>query len=158
MALSNKFGWLLVATGNKSEMSVGYCTLYGDMSGGLAVLADVPKKTVYALSNWLNRDTIIIPKSSIEKLPSAELKPHQFDQDDLPPYDTLDAVLKAYIEERLGPEEIAKRGFDRTVVEDVVRRIDRAEYKRRQAPPGIKITERAFGRDRRMPITNRYRG
>ncbi|MBI3552890.1 MAG: NAD+ synthase [Elusimicrobia bacterium] len=152
MALSNREGALLLSTGNKSEMSVGYCTLYGDMSGGLAVLADVPKKTVYALSRWLNREAKVIPESSIEKLPSAELKPHQFDQDDLPPYDALDAILAAYVEQRRGPAEIAAGGFDRGLVDEILRRIDRAEYKRRQAPPSLKISGKSFGIGRRMPI------
>ena len=152
MALSNREGSLLLSTGNKSELSVGYCTLYGDMSGGLAVLADVPKKTVYALARWLNRSGEMIPQSSIDKPPSAELKPYQKDQDDLPPYDTLDAILIGYIEQRLPPEEIAKKGCDRAVVEEIVRRIDRAEYKRRQAPPCLKISSKAFGVGRRMPI------
>ncbi len=152
MALSNREGSLLLSTGNKSEMSVGYCTLYGDMSGGLAVLADVPKRTVYELSRWLNAQRLVIPQSSIDKLPSAELKPQQFDQDDLPPYDTLDKILTAYVERRLSPEEIAKEVGDRAVVEDVVRRIDRAEYKRRQAPPCLKISAKSFGIGRRMPI------
>jgi NAD+ synthetase len=152
MAMSNREGSLLLSTGNKSELSVGYCTLYGDMSGGLAVLADVPKGTVYELSRWLNKAGAAIPQSSIDKPPSAELKPYQKDQDDLPPYDVLDAILTAYIEERLEPEAIAKRGFDRVLVEDIARRIDRAEYKRRQAPPSLKISPKAFGVGRRMPI------
>jgi len=152
MALSNREGSLLLSTGNKSELSVGYCTLYGDMSGGLAVLADVPKGTVYELSRWLNASGAVIPQSSIDKPPSAELKPYQKDQDDLPPYDVLDAILTAYIEERLEPELIAKRGIDRALVEDIARRIDRAEYKRRQAPPSLKISPKAFGVGRRMPI------
>lgn len=152
MALSNKEGGLLLSTGNKSEMSVGYCTLYGDMSGGLAVLADVPKRTVYDLARWLNRDGELIPRSSIEKPPSAELKPNQRDQDDLPEYDVVDAVLKGYIEDRLTVAQIVKRGVPRPVVEDLLKRIDRAEYKRRQAPPSIKISPKAFGVGRRMPI------
>lgn len=152
MALSNREGSLLLSTGNKSEMSVGYCTLYGDMSGGLAVLADVPKRTVYELSRWFNRAGEVIPQSSIDKPPSAELKPYQKDQDDLPPYDVLDAILIAYIERRRTPEEIAAQGFDRALVEDIVRRIDRAEYKRRQAPPCLRISGKAFGVGRRMPI------
>jgi NAD+ synthase (glutamine-hydrolysing) len=152
MALSNREGSLLLSTGNKSELSVGYCTLYGDMSGGLAVLADVPKKTVYELARFLNQAEPLIPQSSIDKPPSAELKPFQKDQDDLPPYDVVDAILAGYIEERLSPEELAARGLDRAVVEDVVRRIDRAEYKRRQAPPCLKISGKAFGVGRRMPI------
>lgn len=152
MALANKMGGMVLSTGNKSELSVGYCTLYGDMSGGLAVLADVPKKTVYELARWFNREREIIPQNIIAKAPSAELKPNQKDQDDLPPYDVLDGILTAYIEEGLGPEEIATRGYSRALVDDIISRIDRAEYKRRQAPPSLKISCKAFGLGRRMPI------
>ena len=152
MALSNKEGSLLLSTGKKSEMSVGYCTLYGDMNGGLAALADVPKKTVYAIARWLNKDRETIPLASIAKPPSAELKPDQTDQDDLPPYDVVDAVLEAYVERRLGPAAIARAGIARPVVESLLDRIDRAEYKRRQAPPSLKISPKAFGVGRRMPI------
>lgn len=159
MALSNKFGWLVLTTGNKSEMSVGYCTLYGDMVGGFAVLKDVPKTFVYRLSEFYNRwkGREVIPKSVLEKPPSAELRPGQKDTDTLPPYDVLDPILKAYVEEDLGIEEIAALGFDEGLVRRVVRMVDLNEYKRRQAPPGIKITPRAFGKDRRFPITNLYR-
>lgn len=152
MALSNKEGGLLLSTGNKSEMSVGYCTLYGDMSGGLAVLADVPKRTVYDLARWLNAEREVIPRASIDKAPSAELRPNQKDQDDLPPYDVVDDVLEAYIERRKTPEEIAREGIPLSVVTELVARIDRAEYKRRQAPPCLKISDKAFGVGRRMPI------
>ncbi|MBI3549982.1 MAG: NAD+ synthase [Elusimicrobia bacterium] len=152
MALSNKTGALLLSTGNKSELSVGYCTLYGDMSGGLAVIADVPKTTVYDLSRWINRDKTIIPEASLTKPPSAELKPNQRDQDDLPPYDVLDDVMTAYVEEGLDAAAIAKRGHLRSLVDDILRRVDRNEYKRRQAAPGLRITPKAFGIGRRMPI------
>lgn len=157
MAMSNKFGNLLLSTGNKSEMAVGYCTLYGDMSGGLAVLADVPKQMVYALARLLNRDKEIIPDRIITRPPTAELKPDQYDQDDLPPYEILDPILTAYLEEQLSVDEIAARGFDRTVVQDVVRRITVNEYKRRQAPIGIKVTTKAFGHGRRYPIAQNFR-
>ncbi len=159
MALSNKFGWLVLTTGNKSEMSVGYCTLYGDMVGGFAVLKDVPKTFVYRLSEFYNRwkGREVIPKSVLEKPPSAELRPGQKDTDTLPPYNVLDPILKAYVEEDLSIEEIAALGFDEGLVRRVVRMVDLNEYKRRQAPPGIKITPRAFGKDRRFPITNLYR-
>ncbi len=152
MALANKEGGLVLSTGNKSELSVGYCTLYGDMSGGLAVLADAPKRTVYELAHWFNREREVIPRSSIEKPPSAELAPDQRDQDDLPEYDVLDDILTAYIERRSGVEEIVRRGHKRALVEDILSRIDRAEYKRRQAPPSLKISDKAFGVGRRMPI------
>ena len=153
MALSNKEGSLLLSTGNKSELSVGYCTLYGDMNGGLAVLADVPKRGVYELARWLNRGGEVIPRASIEKPPSAELKPNQTDQDDLPPYDVVDAVLEDYIEGRLDAPAIARgRKLDRALVESLLNRIDRAEYKRRQAPPSLKVSPKAFGVGRRMPI------
>ncbi|MDX1621922.1 MAG: NAD+ synthase [Nitriliruptorales bacterium] len=163
MALSNKFGSIVLATGNKSEMAVGYSTLYGDMAGGFAVLKDVPKLLVYDLARWHNehgpgRHGGVIPWNSIEKAPSAELKPGQTDQDTLPPYEVLDDIIAGYVEEDLGVDEIVARGHDRTVVRGVVNRIDRAEFKRRQAPPGVKITDRAFGRDRRVPITSAWRG
>jgi NAD+ synthase (glutamine-hydrolysing) len=157
MALSNKFGWLVLATGNKSEMSVGYATLYGDMAGGFALLKDVPKTWVYRLSRWRNRDGEFIPERIIAKPPSAELSENQLDSDALPPYEILDPIIEAYVEEDRSPEEIAKQGFDRGLVYEVVEMIDRAEYKRRQAPPGIRISPRAFGKDRRLPMTNRYR-
>lgn len=152
MALSNKTGALLLSTGNKSELSVGYCTLYGDMSGGLAVIADVPKTTVYELARWMNRDEERIPEASITKPPSAELAPNQKDQDDLPAYETLDAVMTAYVEEGLDETAIVKRGQPLDVVRDILSRIDRNEYKRRQAPPALRVSPKAFGAGRRMPI------
>ncbi|HJN46693.1 MAG: NAD+ synthase [Acidobacteria bacterium] len=157
MALSNKFGWLVLTTGNKSEMSVGYATLYGDMAGGFAILKDVLKTWVYRLSRWRNRETEVIPIRIIEKPPTAELREHQLDTDSLPPYDTLDAILEAYVEDDRSPEEIGHLGFDPGLVGRVVTMVDRAEYKRRQAPPGVRISSRAFGRDRRLPITSGYR-
>ena len=157
MALSNKFGWLVLTTGNKSEMSVGYATLYGDMAGGFAILKDVLKTWVYRLARWRNRDTEVIPIRIIEKPPTAELREHQLDTDSLPPYDTLDAILEAYVEDDRSPEDIERLGFDPALVARIVAMVDRAEYKRRQAPPGVRISIRAFGRDRRLPITNRYR-
>ena len=157
MALSNKFGWLVLTTGNKSEMSVGYATLYGDMAGGFAVLKDVLKTWVYRLSVWRNRNGEVIPQRIIDKPPTAELRANQLDSDSLPPYDLLDAILEAYVEQDRSPAEIEARGFDRETVERVVQLVDRAEYKRRQAPPGVRISTRAFGKDRRLPITNRYR-
>jgi NAD+ synthetase len=156
MALSNKFGHLLLTTGNKSELSVGYCTLYGDMAGGLAVISDVPKTMVYDLARWMNREREIIPASTIEKPPSAELKPGQKDQDTLPPYDILDEILRLYVEENMSAHEIAAHGFDEKVVRWVQRRVDLNEYKREQAAPGIKVTSRAFGVGRRMPIAQKY--
>ena len=159
MALSNKFGWLLVATGNKSEMSVGYATLYGDMAGGFALLKDVYKTDVFRLSRYLNERAgrELIPRSTIERPPSAELRPDQLDEDSLPPYDALDRVLEAYVEEDRSLEELSADGFDPDVVRRAVAMIDRAEYKRRQAPPGVRLRPKAFGRDRRTPITNRWR-
>ena len=160
MAFSNKFGWLVLTTGNKSEMSVGYATLYGDMAGGFAVIKDVPKTMVYELCKWKNihEGRPVIPERIFYKEPSAELKPGQKDTDTLPPYPVLDPVLKAYIEDDKSFEEISSLGCDSECARNVIRMIDRSEYKRRQAPPGIKITQRAFGRDRRFPITNKYRG
>lgn len=158
MALSNKFGWIVLSTGNKSEISTGYCTLYGDMAGGFAVLKDVMKTTVYKLAEHCNsfgRERI--PRATIEKPPSAELRPDQKDSDSLPPYDVLDPILKAYVEEDRSLSDIVEMGFDGKVVQRVLRLVDANEYKRRQAAPGVKITPRAFGRDRRMPITNRFR-
>ncbi|RKO66121.1 NAD+ synthase [Desulfofundulus salinus] len=152
MFISNREGYLTLTTGNKSEMAVGYCTLYGDMSGGLAVLADVPKVMVYQLARYINREREIIPHSVLVKPPSAELKPGQVDQDSLPPYEVLDAILQAYIEEEKPADEIAARGFDPDLVREVIRKVDRAEYKRRQAAPGLRVTSRAFGMGRRMPI------
>lgn len=158
MALSNKFGWIVLATGNKSELSVGYSTLYGDMVGGFAPIKDLYKTRVYELARWRNRDGEVIPAATIEKPPSAELRPDQKDTDSLPPYDVLDGVLRRYIESDESREEIAAAGFDPMVVERVARLVDNAEYKRRQGPTGIRVTPKAFGKDRRMPITNRYRG
>jgi NAD+ synthase (glutamine-hydrolysing) len=160
MALSNKFGWLLVATGNKSELSVGYATLYGDMAGGFALLKDVFKTDVFRLARYLNERAgkELIPQSIIDRAPSAELRADQLDEDSLPPYPALDRVLEAYIEDDRSGEELADDGFDRDVVERAVAMIDRAEYKRRQAPPGVRLRPKAFGRDRRTPITNRWRG
>ncbi len=159
MAFSNKFGHLVLTTGNKSELSVGYATLYGDMAGGFAVIKDVPKTMVYELARLRNRRdrTPVIPKRTFDRAPTAELKPDQKDEDTLPPYAILDPILKAYVEEDRAPEEIVEMGFDRATVARVIVMVDRSEYKRRQAPIGIKITHRAFGKDRRMPITNRYR-
>ena len=156
MALSNKFGHLLLTTGNKSELAVGYCTLYGDMAGGLAVISDVPKTMVYALARWINRDGKIIPVSTIEKPPSAELRPGQTDQDTLPPYDVLDEILRLYVEENMSARDIIAHGFEEKTVRWVQRRVDLNEYKREQAAPGIKVTSRAFGVGRRMPIAQRY--
>ena len=160
MALSNKHGWLVLTTGNKSEMSVGYATLYGDMAGGFAAIKDVPKTLVYELVRYRNAAASgePIPASVIERPPSAELRPDQFDSDSLPPYDLLDRVLEAYVERDQGREEMVAAGMPAEVVDEVVRMVDRAEYKRRQAAPGIRITPRAFGRDRRLPITNRFGG
>jgi len=159
MALSNKFGWLVLTTGNKSEMSVGYATLYGDMAGGFAVIKDVPKTLVYELANHRNAQEKrpLIPQRVFKRPPTAELKPGQTDQDTLPPYSVLDPIVLAYVEEDVGYEELVSMGFDRRTVEKVIRMVDRSEYKRRQAPIGIKITPRAFGKDRRVPITNRYK-
>jgi NAD+ synthase (glutamine-hydrolysing) len=156
MALSNKFGWLVLTTGNKSELATGYCTLYGDMAGGFAVIKDVPKGLVYELARYRNGEVEVIPNRVLEKPPSAELRPEQRDEDALGPYAVLDPILHAYVEEDRGVEAIAALGFDEETVRRVVRMVDRAEYKRRQAPPGIKITPRAFGKDRRLPITNWY--
>jgi len=156
MALSNKFGWLVLATGNKSELATGYCTLYGDMAGGFAVIKDVPKGLVYNLARYRNGLGEVIPNHVLEKPPSAELRPDQRDEDALGPYAVLDPILHAYVEEDRGEEAIVALGFDEETVRRVMRMVDQAEYKRRQAPPGIKITPRAFGRDRRLPITNWY--
>jgi NAD+ synthase (glutamine-hydrolysing) len=156
MALSNKFGHLLLTTGNKSELSVGYCTIYGDMAGGLAVISDVPKTMVYELARWINRKREVIPRSTIEKAPSAELKPNQKDQDTLPPYEILDQILQLYVEENLSARDIIARGFDEKTVRWVQRRVDLNEYKREQAAPGLKVTSRAFGMGRKMPIAQRY--
>jgi NAD+ synthase (glutamine-hydrolysing) len=160
MALSNKFGWLVLTTGNKSEMSVGYSTLYGDSAGGFAVIKDCPKLLVYRLvAERARRDgTSPVPESIVTRAPSAELRPGQRDEDSLPPYEVLDAILQGYVEEDLGREQLLARGLPAADVERVIRLVDLAEYKRRQQPPGIKVTSKAFGRDRRLPITNRYRG
>jgi NAD+ synthase (glutamine-hydrolysing) len=158
MALSNKNGWLVLSTGNKSEYATGYCTLYGDMAGGFAVIKDVPKTLVFELCRWRNQQGVLIPPSTIERPPSAELRPDQQDTDSLPPYDMLDPILEAYVEKDMGIDAMLAAGFDEAAVLQAVRLVDRSEYKRRQGPPGIKITPKAFGRDRRMPITNRYRG
>jgi len=160
MTISNKFGSLVLTTGNKSEMATGYATLYGDMAGGFAVLKDVPKMLVYELARWRNAqgEQPVIPLAAIEKEPSAELRPNQRDVDSLPPYSILDPILQAYVEEDRSLEEIVAMGFDEATVRKSIQLVDRSEYKRRQAAPGVKITPRAFGRDRRLPITNRYRG
>ena len=157
MALSNKTGSLVLTTGNKSEMAVGYCTLYGDMAGGFAVIKDIAKTLVYRLSRWRNTVSAVIPERIITRAPSAELKPGQTDQDNLPPYEVLDAIIGAYMEEELSPREIIARGLAETDVRRVVRLLKISEYKRRQSPVGIRVTPRGFGKDWRYPITNRYR-
>ena len=157
MALSNKFGSLVLTTGNKSEMAVGYCTLYGDMCGALAVIADVFKTDIYKVSRWVNRDGVVIPTDSITKPPSAELRPNQTDQDSLPDYETLDAILQLYVVEHLSKAEVIGRGFAPAVVNDVINKITFSEYKRRQAAPGLKVSPRAFGMGRRIPIAQRFR-
>jgi NAD+ synthetase len=162
MALSNKFGHLLLTTGNKSEVATGYCTLYGDMCGGLAVISDVPKMMVYDLARHINSEALRdgrtppIPESSITKPPSAELRPNQKDQDSLPPYEILDRIIECYVEEEKTVPEIISEGFDAATVERVARLIDMAEYKRKQMPPGLKVTSRAFGFGRRMPIAQGF--
>jgi NAD+ synthase (glutamine-hydrolysing) len=156
MALSNKFGWLLLSTGNKSEYSCGYATLYGDMAGGFALIKDVPKTLVYDLARWRNESREVIPAGIIDRAPTAELRHGQKDTDSLPPYDILDPILELYIEDDVPPDEIIARGHDAATVVRIVAMVDRSEYKRRQAAPGVKITPKAFGRDRRLPITNRY--
>ena len=164
MTVSNKFGWMVLTTGNKSEMAMGYATLYGDMAGGFAVLKDVPKTTVYELCLWRNRrgrsfgtPEDVIPAAILDKAPSAELREDQLDVDSLPPYEVLDPVIKAYVEDDCSYQDMVAQGFDAQVVRQVISAVDRNEYKRRQAPPGVKITPRAFGKDRRLPIVNRYR-
>jgi NAD+ synthase (glutamine-hydrolysing) len=157
MALSNKFGWLVITTGNKSEIACGYCTLYGDMVGGFGALKDVSKTQVYGLARYVNREKEVIPVRVIEKAPSAELRPDQKDTDSLPPYDLLDSLLHLYVEKEMSLEDIVNLGFDRELVGSIIRMVDRNEYKRRQAPPGIKISEKAFGKDRRLPITNLFK-
>ncbi len=156
MAISNKRGRILLTTGNKSEMAVGYATLYGDMAGGFAPIKDVPKQMVYRLCEYRNRDGEVIPRRVIERPPSAELAPDQKDSDSLPPYEILDAVLEMYIEKDMSVADIATAGFDEKIVRRVTRMVDNNEYKRRQAPPGVKITRRAFGRDRRYPLTSGF--
>lgn len=158
MAASNKFGSLVLTTGNKSELAVGYCTLYGDMCGGLAVLSDVPKTMVYDLANWINREREVIPWSTIEKPPSAELRPDQKDEDSLPPYEILDEILEKYVVECQSVDQIVAAGFDEQIVGQIARLIDLNEYKRRQAAPGLKVTSKAFGVGRRIPVAQRYRG
>ncbi len=159
MALSNKFGWLVLSTGNKSEVAVGYCTLYGDMAGGFSVIKDVPKTKVYALAHWRNKKSRreLIPRTVFRRPPTAELRKNQKDQDTLPPYDILDRVLEAYVERDKSPSLLKKAGIAQGIIDKVVKMVDRNEYKRRQAPPGVKITPKAFGRDRRMPLTNGYK-
>ena len=159
MALSNKFGWLVLTTGNKSEVAVGYFTIYGDSAGGFSVIKDVPKTLVYELGRHMNERAgrPIIPQSVLTRAPSAELRPDQKDSDSLPPYEILDPILHAYVDEALPPEEIVSRGFKRRDVALITGLIDSSEYKRRQSPPGVKITSRAFGKDWRLPITNAYR-
>jgi NAD+ synthase (glutamine-hydrolysing) len=156
MALSNKFGHILLTTGNKSELAVGYCTLYGDMCGGLAVISDVPKTMVYRLARWINRGSEIIPSATIEKAPSAELRPNQRDQDTLPPYEILDPILEFLVEDNLSVEEIVAHGFDEATVRWVARKIALNEYKRAQAVPGLKMTSKAFGAGRKMPVAQHY--
>jgi NAD+ synthase (glutamine-hydrolysing) len=157
MALSNKFGWLVLTTGNKSEMAVGYATLYGDMAGGFAVIKDVPKMLVYELAAYRNQAIgSVIPQRVFSKAPSAELRPDQKDSDSLPEYAELDPILHAYVEEDRGFREMVAMGFDERTVRQVIHMVDRNEYKRRQSPPGVRITARAFGKDRRLPITNKY--
>ena len=158
MAASNKFGALVLTTGNKSELAVGYCTLYGDMCGGLAVISDVPKTKVYDLANWINRDREVIPYSTIDKPPSAELRPDQKDEDSLPPYEILDAILEKYVVESQSVDQIVAAGFDEQTVGRIARLIDLNEYKRRQAAPGLKVTSKAFGVGRRIPVAQRYKG
>ena len=159
MALSNKFGWLVLTTGNKSELSVGYATLYGDMAGGFGVLKDVFKGMVYRLVEWRNEqaERDLVPPEVISRPPSAELRPDQRDDQSLPPYDVLDAILAGYVEQDMDVDALVARGYPEEDVEKTIRMVDLAEYKRRQAPPGIRISTKAFGRDRRMPITNSYR-
>lgn len=157
MALSNRYGYMVVATGNKSEMATGYATLYGDMCGGFALLKDVPKTLVFELARWRNRRGEVIPPTTISRPPSAELRPEQRDSDSLPPYDLLDPILERYVERQEGLRDIVTAGYDEVTVRRVIRMVDCSEYKRRQGAPGVKITPRAFGRDRRMPITNGFR-
>jgi NAD+ synthase (glutamine-hydrolysing) len=155
MTLSNRYGYLVLSTGNKSEISVGYCTLYGDMSGGLALLSDLPKTLVYQLARWINRQKQVIPESVFTKAPTAELRPNQTDQDSLPPYGILDPILKAFIEPRKSSGEIVALGFPQKTVRSILSRVDRNEYKRRQAAPGLRVTTKAFGIGRRLPIAKK---
>jgi NAD+ synthase (glutamine-hydrolysing) len=157
MTLSNEYGWLVLTTGNKSEMAMGYCTLYGDMAGGFAVIKDVPKTLVFDLCRWRNEQSLAMPPSIIERPPSAELRPDQKDTDSLPPYEILDPILEDYVENDLGIDALLQKGYDEALVRRVIHAVERSEYKRRQSPPGIKITPRSFDRDRRMPIVNHYR-
>ena len=157
MALSNEYGWLVLTTGNKSEMAMGYCTLYGDMCGGFAVIKDVPKTLVFDLCRWRNEQSFVIPPSIIERPPSAELRPDQKDTDSLPPYEVLDPILEDYVENDMGIGSLIAKGYDEVIVRRVVHAVELSEYKRRQSPPGVKITPKSFDRDRRMPIVNRYR-
>jgi NAD+ synthase (glutamine-hydrolysing) len=157
MTLSNKFGWLVLTTGNKSEVAVGYCTLYGDMSGGFAVIKDVPKTKVYELAKFRNgKGKELIPVSTIRRAPTAELRANQKDRDSLPPYDVLDGMLKEYVEQHWSLAQMARKN-NRRLIKKIITLVDRSEYKRRQGPPGVKITPRAFGKDWRLPITNRYK-
>ena len=158
MSLSNKFNWLVLTTGNKSEMATGYSTLYGDMAGGFAVIKDVEKTLVYRVARWRNRNGIVIPEHVLEKPPSAELAPGQVDADSLPPYDVLDAILEGYVEGDRSVTELEADGFDPATVRRVARLVDVSEYKRRQAPPGVRVSPKAFGKDRRLPITNGWAG
>jgi NAD+ synthetase len=158
MALSNKENHLLLTTGNKSELAVGYCTIYGDMNGGLAVISDLPKTRVYQVARWLNRDREVIPWNTIDKPPSAELRPDQKDQDTLPPYEVLDAILELYVEHHMSADEIISRGYEENTVRWVQRRVDLNEWKRHQAAPGLRVTSKAFGIGRRMPIVQRFIG
>jgi NAD+ synthase (glutamine-hydrolysing) len=152
MAFSNKYGYLVLSTGNKSEMAVGYCTLYGDMSGGLSVISDVPKTMVYELAKFINRHGEIIPQEIIDKAPSAELRPNQTDQDTLPPYPYLDKILQLYIEEGYSAQDLVEEGFDAETVKWVIKTVEKNEYKRRQAAPGLKVNTKAFGTGRRIPL------
>jgi NAD+ synthase (glutamine-hydrolysing) len=158
MTLSNKFGWMVLTTGNKSEMATGYSTLYGDMAGGFAVIKDVEKTLVYRLAQWRNRDGIAIPHNVLVKPPSAELAPGQVDADSLPAYDVLDSILEGYVEGDRSVTELEADGFDPAIVRRVARLVDVSEYKRRQAPPGVRVSPKAFGKDRRLPITNGWTG
>jgi len=157
MALSNEYGWLVLTTGNKSEMAMGYCTIYGDMAGGFAVIKDVPKTLVFDLCRWRNEQGVVIPPSIIERPPSAELRADQKDSDSLPPYEVLDPILEDYVENDMGIDGLVAKGYDEAIVRRVVHAVELSEYKRRQSPPGVKITPKSFDRDRRMPIVNRYR-